>query len=198
MRTGYGFSLILAVHSHGEWMQRNERIIYIKGSAELWYTQALSCPAYLNLTFFLAYRVSITDISLQIHVFTLKKNKLCFSSFLISWAVLIFSLCLCIMPGTCFSLKAKAILIQISASSGSLMNIINKAGCYISPLLALMISFACGSSSQTQIHNVLSKPASIKFSKKIIFDTASKDLFKCKQGIGYFHQPLILWFCCLQ
>lgn len=61
-----------------------------------------------------------------------------------------------------------------------------------------MISFACGSSSQIQIHNVISKPAWIKFSKNIIFDIASKDLFKCKQGIGYFYQPLILWFCCLQ
>lgn len=118
--------------------------------------------------------------------------------FFISWAVLIFSLCLCIMSGTCFSLNAKSILIQISASSGSLMNIINKAGCYISPLLVLMIAFACGSFCQIQIHKVPSKSAWIKFSNKIIFDTASKDLFKCKQGIGYFHQPLILWFCCLQ
>lgn len=59
------------------------RRICIKVSVELWCTQALSCPAYLNLSFFLAYRISITDISLQIHVLTLKnKNKPCFSSFL--------------------------------------------------------------------------------------------------------------------
>lgn len=81
-RTGYGLSLILAVHSHGEWMQRNVRIIYIKVNVELWCPQALSCPAYSNLSFFLTYRVSITDISSQIHVLTLKnKNKPRFSSF---------------------------------------------------------------------------------------------------------------------
>lgn len=101
------------------------------------------------------------------------------------------------MSGTCFSLNAKAILIQISLSSRSLMKIINKAGCYISPLLVLVISFACGLSANSKSTMSPSKPAWIKFSKKIIFDTASKDLFKCKQGIGYFHQPLILWFCCL-
>lgn len=61
-----------------------------------------------------------------------------------------------------------------------------------------MISFACGLSANSKSTTSPSKPAWIKFSKKIIFDTASKGLFKCKQGIGYFHQPLILWFCCLQ
>lgn len=98
--------------------------IYIKVSVELWWTQALSCPAYLNLSFFLAYRISITDIYSQIHVLTLKnQNKPCFSSFLNLLSVFILSLCLCITSGTCFSLNAKGIIIQISASSRSLMRI---------------------------------------------------------------------------
>lgn len=71
------------------------------------------------------------------------------------------------MLGTCFSLNAKAILIQISASSGSLMKIINKAGCYISPLLVLMISFACGLSANSKSTISPSKPEWIKFSKKL-------------------------------
>lgn len=124
-----------------------------------------------------------------------KKINLVLANFLISWAVFIPSLCLGIMSGTYLSLNAKGILIQLFASSGSLMKIINKAGCYISPLLVLMISFACGLFYSKSTRSP-SKPAWIKFSKKIIFDTASKDLFKCKQGIGYFQQPLILWFCC--
>lgn len=54
------------------------------------------------------------------------------------------------------------------------MKIINKAGCYISPLLVLMISFICGLSANSKSTTSPSKPAWIKFSKKIIFDTASK------------------------
>lgn len=70
----------------------------------------------------------------------LLKINLGLAHFLISWAVFILFLCLCMVSGTCLSLKAKASLIQWAASSGSLMRIINMAGSYISPLLVVTIS----------------------------------------------------------
>lgn len=45
-------------------------------------TQALSCSAYFNLSFFLAERISITDNSPQIHVLVLLKINLLLAHFL--------------------------------------------------------------------------------------------------------------------